>query len=219
MNLTQRKIEKKAASYAKQLLKRAQKHEPQITKDLQNIASEVSAEMVGLEDRFKTEESLTRKIAEGSVKNVRKFFESGYSLENAIEKAVKMRAERNNDTLRYTFIFSFEKYVFGFKQSLQKLKQNGFKVPEDKIWNAWKNIGTIFDKGYRGINITIISSQGQVFELQFHTRSSHKLKTETHVLYEELRGLKNSHERENEIIQELVKMAETVRVPKGVKTL
>lgn len=219
MNLIGQKIEKKAKQFAKNLLQQAENNEPPITTDLQKIALEVSAEMVGLEEKFKSEESLTRKITETSVRNVRKFSESGYSLKNAIEEAVKIRAERNNDTLRYTFIFSFEKYVFGFRQSLQKLNQKGFNVPENKIWNAWKNIGTVFDKGYRGINITIFSSQGQVFELQFHTKASYELKTETHFLYEELRRLKTSRQRENEIIQELVEMAQAVRVPKGVKKL
>ena len=126
MNLTKAEIEKKAAQYAKELRTQAGKNEPEITKELQKIASEVSAEMIGLENKLKSEESLTRKIAEGSVKNVRKLFESGNSLENAIEEVTKIRAERNNDTLRYTFLFSFEKYVFGFRQSLQKLKQSGF---------------------------------------------------------------------------------------------
>ena len=201
------------------MLERARGNEPQITADLQQIARDVSAEMAGLENKFKAEESLTRKIAEGSVKNIRKLFESGYPLESSIEESVKIRAERNNDALRYTFIFQFEKYVFGVKQSLQKLKQTGFEVSESKIWNAWKNIGMPFDKGYRGINITIISSRKQIFELQFHTGASYKLKTETHFLYEELRLLETSDERKDEIIRKLIETAQAVKVPKGVKKL
>jgi hypothetical protein len=121
--------------------------------------------------------------------------------------------------LRYTFIFSEEKYVFGVKFSLQKLKQNNFTVPENKIWNAWKNIETVFDKGYRGINITVFSSHEQIFELQFHTKASYKLKTNTHLLYEELRLIKTSHKRKNVIVQELLKLAQAVSIPKGVKKL
>lgn len=49
MNLTKAEIENKAAQSAKGLRTQAEKNEPEITKDLQKIASEVSAEMIGLE--------------------------------------------------------------------------------------------------------------------------------------------------------------------------
>ena len=53
MNLTKAKIEQKAAQYAKDLRTQAVKNEPSITADLQKIASEVAAEMIGLEYKFK----------------------------------------------------------------------------------------------------------------------------------------------------------------------
>ena len=195
MNLTEQKIRQKAAQYAKSLLKQVLRNAPEITPNLQKIAAEVAAEMVGLEHKFKTEESLIRKLTNESVKSAKSFVNSGYLIDEAIEKSTKLQAERNNDALRYTFVFPFEKYVFGFKQSLEKLKQSGYRISENKIWNAWKNIGTAFDKGYRGINITAFSSQAQVFELQFHTRSSYELKTKTHYLYEESRQSQTSQER------------------------
>ena len=219
MNLTQAKIEKKAADYAKILLIQAVENEPQITEDLQKIALEVSAEIVGLEHKFKTQESLSRKLTEESIKSAKFFIDVGYPINEAVEKAIKRQAKRNNDALRYTFVFSLEKYVFGFKQTLEILKQNNFQIPEQKIWNAWKNIGTPFDKGYRGINMTVISSHGQIFELQFHTSESYDLKTETHPLYEESRQKETSLVRKIEIAEIVIELAEKVKVPKGVKKL
>jgi hypothetical protein len=143
----------------------------------------------------------------------------GYLLDEAIEKSTERQAERINDALRYTFVFPFEKYVFGFKQSLVKLKDSGFKVPENRIWNAWKNIGTNFDKGYRGINITVISSRKQIFELQFHTRASYELKTDTHFLYEESRHSQTLPTRKIEIAEIIIELAQEVKPPKGVKKL
>lgn len=219
MNLTETEIEQKAVAVAHELLELAREHEPQITADLRKIALEVAAEMVGLEHKFKMEESLTRKISDESAKSAKSFVDFGYLIDEAVEKSIERQSARNNDALRYTFLFPFEKYVFGFRQSLQKLKQNGFKVPENKIWNAWKNIGTVFDKGYRGINITLISSRKQIFELQFHTRASYELKTETHSFYEESRQKQTSHERKVEIAEIIIGLAEKVKLPKGVKKL
>ena len=219
MNLTPTKIEQKAAQYANALLEQATQYEPNITEDLQKIAAEVAAEMVGLEHKFKSEESLTRKISDEAAKSARSLIDLGYSIDEAVKKSTMRQAERNNDALRYTFVFPLEKYVFGFRQTVEKLRQTGYEIPENKIWNAWKNIGTLFDKGYRGINATVFSSQGQVFELQFHTRASFEFKTETHLLYEESRQNRASHERKIEIAEIIIGLAAKVKTPKGVKKL
>lgn len=186
---------------AQELLAQAQENEPQVTVDLKNIAEKVSAEMVGLENKFKTEESLTRKLVE--------------YVDDDFQK-LKRKAKIINDVLRYTFVPSFEVYKEIFHQTLELLSELGYDLPEHRIWNAWENIGTEFDKGYRGINITIISFRKQKFELQFHTVESYILKTETHDLYKERRSKNISKQREAEITQIMMQMAEKVEKPKGV---
>ncbi len=76
---------------------------------------------------------------------------------------------------------------------------------------------TRFDRGYRGINLTIISSHSQIFELQFHTEESFHLKTQTHNLYKKLRSSAVSWAEKKQIFQKLVEMAKEVDEPKGVK--
>ncbi|MCY7375782.1 MAG: hypothetical protein LH472_07400 [Pyrinomonadaceae bacterium] len=127
-----------------------------------------------------------------------------------------MQIEKINDALRYTFILSFESYVFDLGQLLEKLKRKGFVIPKNKIWNAWRNVETKYDTGYRGINATIISSQGQKFELQFHTKESFQLKMKTHTLYKEAVSAKTSAVRKNEIIQMMVEFSKSILIPKGV---
>ena len=166
MNFTQTKIAQKAAQYAKNLRTQAVKNEPNITEDLQKIASEVAAEMIDLEHKFKTEDSLTKKLVCRAIKVFKYELKQDVSNEIAIRETFSELVENQNDVLRYTFILPFEKYVFGFRNSLEKLKRRNYEIPEDLLWNAWKNIGTSFDKGYRGINIRIFSSQAQKFELQ-----------------------------------------------------
>ncbi|MGI9055564.1 MAG: ATP nucleotide 3'-pyrophosphokinase, partial [Pyrinomonadaceae bacterium] len=70
------------------------------------------------------------------------------------------------------------------------------------------------ETGYRGINITVKSSQNQLFELQFHTEESFRLKTETHNFYEEARQISTSEQRRNEIIKQVIKLATDVKIPK-----
>jgi len=212
-------IKKQSRKLAKELLAQAKKNEPFITADLQKIAAELSIEMAGLENTFKTVQSLTRKLSKELKVSAKILTGLGYSFDQAIEKSGRRQAARNNDALRYTYIFPFENYVFGFKRTIERLRQKNYEIPENRIWNAWKNIGTDFDKGYRGINITVISSEKQKFEIQFHTRESYELKTETYPLYEILRSGKISSKLKVEIPEKIIRLAQKVKIPKGVKKL
>lgn len=200
-------IKIEAQHLAELLLAEAKENEPQITADLSSIATAVAAKIAGLENKFKTEESLTRKLLLLAGKD-----KSNQTSKQKLEKF----ARRNNYTLRYTFIFQTEKYARGFQATIEQLKKSGFEIPPNRIWNAWKTAETAQDTGYRGFNITVVSSQKQRFELQFHTAESFRLKTETHRLYEELRNSKTFDERREEIIKEMLSRAKQVERPKGI---
>lgn len=201
MNILDFKSNSKSNRLAQALLAEAKKHEPNITKDLQIIASTKGAKMVNLEERFKSKDSLSRKLLDTAT---------------AFNIPINKIASKNNDTLRYTFVFETEKYAIGFAKTLSALKQKGYEVPSRKIWNAWKQADTDDDKGYRGINIMVISSQKQKFELQFHTLESFLLKTKTHGLYKEARSLNVSKQRKAEIKQQQIRMAKKVKRPQGI---
>ena len=199
-------INQEVRRLVKELLAQAKGNELKITADLQAIASEISAEIVGLENKFKTEVSLIRKLLLLAEKD---------RTNKSFEQKLKKFARLNNDTLRYTFIFPNDKYVQGFHNAIKKLKQSGFTIPPNRIWNAWENVETARDTGYRGINVTIISSQNQRFELQLHTKASFRFKTETHHLYKELRDLKVSDERRKAIVEEMLRLTKEVAQPGG----
>ena len=192
-------MKQKAIQAARKLLFEARQNEPLITKDLQIIADSVKAEMVGLENKFKSEKSLQRKLSE-------KF--------QARNIPIDKIAKRNNDTLRYTFVFEKEKYGAGVSEALSLIKTAGYEI--SRIWNAWSLENSDADAGYRGINVTVISSQNQKFELQFHTKASFRHKTETHQLYEEFRTLKTSDERKIEIAGTILEAAKKVKRPPGI---
>ena len=101
-------IAEKARRCAVDLLEQATKNEPLITKDLSEIAMEVSAETAGLENKLKSQKSLTEKLTSESLKSAKSFTGTAHLTEQAIEKLVRRQTERNNDTLRYTFILPYE---------------------------------------------------------------------------------------------------------------
>jgi hypothetical protein len=194
-------INREARRLAEKLLAQARENEPTITADLRAVAQQVSAEMVGLENKFKAEEALIRKLIDAAGGDIQKLWRKSKTV---------------NDVLRYTFVWPPDLYAEGFRRTLEYLRQLGYRIPEHRIWNAWENIGTAFDKGYRGINVTVVYSQNRKFELQFHTKASFELKTETHHFYEEMRDKNISGERETELTAIMLKMAAGVERPDGV---
>jgi hypothetical protein len=189
----------KALELTKKLLRTAKLNEPLITKDLRQIAVMVDAKMVGLENRFKSEESLTRKLLD-------------YSESRGLP--LKVTAKNNNDTLRYTYLLFEDSYSDGFEKIIEEIKKRNYRIR--KVFNAWSLAGKESDTGYRGINITVIYSQEQKFELQLHTKDSFELKTETHKIYEELRNRKTSADRKREIIDLMIEKAKKLKKPKGL---
>ena len=189
----------KSLRLARSILAEARENETVITPDIREIVNVLKAEIVGLENKFKSKESLARKLTNYSViGNI------------PLEKA----ASRINDALRYTLLFSPDNYLEDHNSALNLLREKGYQI--QRIWNAWSNTGKPNDTGYLGINATIISSKNQKFEIQFHTAETFRLKTETHVLYEERRSPNISKERDAEILQIMKKLSAKIERPKGV---
>ena len=205
-NSQQIKTQQAARNEAVKQIQQVKKIEPLITKDLQTIEKQTGGELVGLEKRFKSEESLTRKFAERTLPKVRKAEKQGNNVDEARTNALNKITDKNNDALRYTYKFPPEKYAEGYNAVVTALKRQGYKLVQSD--NYWLFKGTKDDKGYRGINSTFIAPNGQKFELQFHTPESFKFKNNNHYLYDESRNPKTSQKRKDEIDQQNIKLAE-----------
>lgn len=204
--------ERAAQTESIRLIEQARRSEPQVTGDLQSLAKQTGGEMVGLDYRFKSEESLTRKINDRSSRVERALIKQGKTPAEASRIAVDDTLSKINDSLRYTMSFTKEKYYSAYKETLAMLEKQGYKIVEAN--DFWKKAGTSSDFGYRGINTTLISPSGQKFELQFHTPESFKLKMQTHILYEEARLPSTSTKRVKELRQVQIEMANKILIPR-----
>jgi len=211
INKEQTKTEQIAQTEAVKLIKQAKQSEPKVMQDLQNIAKQTSGEMVGLEYRFKSEDSLTRKIIDQSNRIERALIKQGKDPVQAAKTALDETVLGINDALRYTISFPKEGYYSAFEKTIASLERQGYKVAAFN--NFWQKAGTTFDTGYRGINATLISPNGQKFELQFHTPESFKLKMETHSLYEEVRLPTTPKPRKDELRKLQIEMANKIPIP------
>lgn len=98
------------------------------------------------------------------------------------------------DAIRYTFIYSEERYTFGVDADCARLEAAGFQ-PLDRR-NTWEH------DQYKGINSRWhIPENDQFFEVQFHTMASFEAKQHTHKAYEKLRNPATSKAEQKELAE------------------
>lgn len=130
--------------------------------------------LAGLEHMIKGEDRLKEKIAD-------ELRAPGLSVGDALGKV--------SDAVRYTFIYSPQRYSDGIQDDVQRLKSEGFELV--KLKNLWAG------EQYRGVNSQWQRPEtGLRFEVQFHTHQSLEAKELTHGAYERLRGSVSAAERE-----------------------
>lgn len=113
------------------------------------------------------------------------------------------------DAIRYTFQYTDERYGEGVQTDVDRLKAAGFELVE--LRNSWRH------EEYKGINSRwLIPDNGQLFEVQFHTRISFEAKQLTHQAYERLRVPETPKVERDELEDFQHRVNANVPVPHGV---
>jgi hypothetical protein len=167
-----------------------------VTASLRAVADARSGELI-LDNRFKSLESLTRKLT-------MLIDENSFTAEEA--------SARVNDALRYTLVFAHERLTPETERTLEMLTSEEYQV--DAIQNSW-----VEGNSYKGINATLVSPSGQPFELQFHTPESFRVARATHGDYEIKRDLSRSLAERQSAHDRLVEVSATLEHPPGVETI
>lgn len=161
------KASNQITAYANKLQASAAEAEPWITPILLYLAEDLDAEMAGLDFRFKSRESMIRKIES-------KMLERG--IEHPEDVSIR-------DALRYTMTLDDEpagSHDESIAKTLTLFENVGHTALTVK--NYWPR-----GDDYSGVNTTLQAPNGLHWELQFHTPASFDLKMSSHVNYEQVR--------------------------------
>lgn len=183
------KAQAKGMSYYNKALQ----NEPEVTKHIKSVAKQSGMNTEGLEYRLKEKDSYLRKIR-------------GKYKPGGNEYEVK-------DIIRYTYTAPADEMAAKALNSIELNRNLGYNTIEIK--NSWLN-----DKDpYNGVNTTLISPNGQKFELQYHTPESFKLKNgDMHKLYEKARLIKDRSSAEYIDLQDkMFEISDKLEVPKGIE--
>ena len=186
------------ARLADELMVRAAAHEPKVSAILQSIAASLGGTMAGFQHRLKKRDSTIRKIRTQLARDP----------DGGLAKVVI------DDALRYTLQVEDTpagNHATAIRAAFTALEEAGHKVL--KVKNYWPR-----GDNYSGVNAVLEAPDGLLWELQFHTAASYRVKDETHVLYEEMRLDTTPVERKRVLYQQLAAPWETVPIPKDMLT-
>lgn len=173
--------------------------EPQISKDMIEIAGQSGSEMYGLDFSVKTGKSIASKINR---------------IKNKSENREKTDAELVNgmgDLVRYTQLTDHNNIAAATKSTVDQLKKKGYTVNE--VDNKYNKKGS----DYKGVHIGAVSPSGQQIELQIHSKQSMKVKETIHPMYDVSR--ENSGRVKNALKLEMKDVSSTLADPDGISSI
>ena len=166
---------------------RAMEVEPEITRDVVAVGAANGGETVGLDTRVKLPESLEAKL---------------HSVDDPVD------IDRVSDILRYTHVFSPEQLADGTNACLSAYEQQGYTIRTVK--NTWEDPNL----PYKGINVRMLSPNGQPLEVQFHTQESFALKSgEMHDLYKQYGKLPKDSMEAIELQNRMFALSRSLQMP------
>lgn len=204
--LTAAKLHRPAVREARRLIADASREAPAVEKALNDVAGKYGGQLIGLDFRVKSLDSLARKIRDGALRA---------PPGTTPAQAVREQADEIRDALRYTMQLDPAEYTKAYDDISATLAAQGYRSA--KVKNGWA-ADSPYGGTYKGINSSWVTPSGQVFELQFHTAESFKMKqVRTHELYEEARKAGTSDARKAEINEILKQMNATLVTPAGAE--
>ena len=160
-------------------------------------AEDPERHLAGLENRLKGKDRFAEKVEFDVSKK-------GISVDEAIADV--------KDAIRYTFCYTEHRYTEGVYADCDRLEAAGYELVERR--NSWSK------EQYKGINARWrIPESGQLFEVQFHTRSSFDAKEFTHEAYEKLRVGVPSPAEQKELEEFQKRVTALVQIPAGAEDI
>lgn len=167
----------------------AKKYEPIITRDVRQVVRNSGANIYGLSNRLKTEQSIARKL------NIN---------------------DHISDAVRYTAILDEQTFVSQYNSIKADLEKKGYS--ETKCKNYFEDYKK-HKVNHKSVQCNYKNKDGYVFEIQYQTKASQNAKDKKIPLYEEARNPKTSTKRRGELAVQMRILAEEVNDPPDINKI
>jgi hypothetical protein len=191
-------MDSKEHAQAKDMIARVQRAEKTLTGHMKETERENACGgwLEGMKFRLKDEDRLKEKIAD-------------LSHTSAPDATTEEIVRKIPDAIRYTFCAEPTNYKDAYWDIKGRLQARGYTMSYSE--NHWS------DTQYKGINTRWTTSEGQRFEVQFHTPESFHVKQKiTHASYERLRNPLTEDGERRELMTFQQELCSWITVPEGV---
>jgi hypothetical protein len=185
-----------AASRAEAYLAEARAVEPSVTALLRLIVARRGGDLAGFEHRFKTRDSLERKIA-GELAENRRLTPDEVVIDDALRYTVRVGDDPPGH------------HVAVIREVLAAFEGRGHQVV--RVKNYWPG-----GDSYSGVNSVLRAPGGLLWELQFHTPLSFAAKSQTHDRYEVYRLPDTPPAEKRRLFAEMAALWFSVPIPAGI---
>ena len=186
---------------------RAEKLRDTLDNEMQDIARSLGAELDGLKFSVKDRDSMARKVR-GKIIKAQEVGDN-LTVEEVLETEIR-------DANRYTMILDTSAYGDDVGRFVADLRQRGYSFSDDNWRNSWSRFDEDGDRrSYRGLNINMRSPDGDLIEVQFHTKESFATKQKNHKMYEEERLPDTPPERRAELRGRMAANMDNIPDPVG----
>lgn len=141
-------------------------------------------------------------------------FKNRLKTKKSIER--KSKSKEVKDAVRYTAILSENSFVNDYNGIKKDLSKKGYKETRCKNYFEEYKKGKV---NHKSVQSNFQDNEGYVFEIQFQTKASQKVKDKKVPLYEEVRNPKTSTKRKGEIIVEMKLMADSISDPYNISKI
>lgn len=186
------------------LQNRAEKNEPEISREIRESCQQFGGTQIKPEYSVKGAGSIERKLILDSTEYL-----------DTPTGTVQAAAANMGDTVRYTIQYPTDKFTDGVSKTLADFKTEGFEAV--KVKNFFNSDP---QNSYRGINCVFRdTASNQLFEVQFHTPESGDMVSQVHPMYESARLIAPSTPEYATAQQQMISMWQTVPIPAGVESI
>ena len=201
-------LEEEAVAY----YRRCVEAEPEITRDLFDVAEAVGAEMYGIGFRLKS----AGEDAQGVCRIADKVTEAMQTAEAAGAPITYREAvESIQDVVRYTLLGTPDTLVWNYLLTKEKLEEKGYHFILVK--NTWETYS--IKRPYRGVNVKVQAPSGIIFELQFHTTEGLVIKMVDHANYEVRRNPLTSAEERARLVKQAYELYDALTEPESIELI
>lgn len=186
---------------ADDVIARVQRAEESVTADMKKVEQEnaCGGRLEGFDFRLKGQDRMKEKIAE--------------KVESQPDRTAAEAVTGISDAIRYTFCFELTNFVGAYWDAKERLEAREYQMVYSE--NHWRD-----DPQYKGINTRWETSDGQRFEVQFHTSESYHAKQEvTHASYERIRNPLTSDDERGGLKAFQQDVSFWIAAPEGVETI